>query len=219
MTTLTEIKQQTDLVFEHEELILPKPSLHWQRKLEAFEEANLESQRKACLFDMRCEQAKTLGFESIGSDEMVEMLMGEKHTDLHDEVGSRQNHEFFYEHHSGVTLEGKACIWGSKSAQFSCMYKKNAWFLPPFDLKEKWRCQFGKLNYLKREIPYGVVLRINEVKKLNLFNVFNVLAPMEAWERETDIDPIIVATVWEVVDNEGGSGKAGQVQHFFLAQW
>jgi hypothetical protein len=76
------------------------------------------------------------------------------------------------------------------------------------------------LDYLKREIPYGVVLRINECKQLKLFNAFSVLAPMEAWEKKTDIDPIVVATIWELpLNNEKKRASAGQVAHFFLAQW
>lgn len=99
------------------------------------------------------------------------------------------------------------------------MDKCNSWYLPPFKKKEVWRVRFGKLNYLKRDIPYGVVLRMNEVKKLKLFNVFNVMAPIEAWERKTDIDPIVVATIWELIKDEHGDRIAGQVAHYFLAQW
>jgi hypothetical protein len=93
--------------------------------------------------------------------------------------------------------------------------------MPPFSKVKVWSVQFGKLNYLKRDIPYGVVLRINECKELKLFNVFQVLAPMEAWEKKTDIDPIVVASIWEMppkIDEKSGR-TAGQVAHFFLAQW
>lgn len=219
MMTLTEIKTQTDKVFGNENLTLPEPNHHWQRKLEALEEANLEQQHRSCLFDMRCEQAATLGFEAIESEEMVEMLMGESPTTIKEEVGERQQHEYFYNHITGVTLEGSECNWGGKPSQFYREEKKFQWWIPPFGKFEKWRCQFGKLDYLKRKIPYGVVLRINEVKSLNLFNVFNVMAPMEAWERKTDTDPVVVATIWSIEDKGDKASKAGQVQHFFLAQW
>jgi myosin-crossreactive antigen len=168
---------------------------------------------------MRCEQATTLGFEAIDSAEMVKMIMGEEHTHKDDEVGERQTHEFFYNHITGTTLAGDDCNWGGQPSQLHHMYKKNPWYMPPFVHFEKWRCQFGKLDYIKREIPYGVVLRLNEVKKLNLFNVFNIMAPMEAWERKTDIDPIVVATIWSIADENGKAKQADQVQHFFLAQW
>ena len=156
-----EIKETTELVFEKENLTIPEPNHHWKRKLEALEEAHLHQQRRDCLFDMRCEQAEMLGFEAIESSKMIEMLMGESHNTVKEDVGERQNHEFFYNHITGITLEGDKCNWGSKPIQFSLQEKKFQWHIPPFGMIEKWRCQFGKLDHLKREIPYGVVLRIN----------------------------------------------------------
>jgi len=222
---LEEVKKNTELIFapseeNGEKLSLPEPSPHWQRKIEALEEASLWRQRQAAIFDMRCEQADTMGFQKLTSDEMVVMIMGEEHT--HDEEGQRQSYEWFYNHHTDKT-ETTDCKWGGSVEDFIKMEKKNRWFLSPFSETEKWRCRFGKLDHLKQEIPYGVVLKMQELKKLNLFNVFNILAPIEAWERETDIDPIVVATIWEITDKENESPEklnaAGQVAHYFLAQW
>jgi hypothetical protein len=44
---------------------------------------------------------------------------------------------------------------------------------------------------------------------------------MEAWQRKTDIDPIVVATIWELPPQEKPKEgrSAGQAAHFFLAQW
>lgn len=220
MLLLEEVKQKTDSVFGQDELVVPEPSHHWRRKLEALEEARLPKQRAAAIFDMRCEQAKMLGFEQIEMEQMVEMLMGEPHTDHNERTDlQRQNHEWFYNHHTGVILEGNACNWGGHPHDYFRLERKSRWYLPPFSKHETWRCRFGKLDYLKRDIPYGVVLRIQEVKKLNLFNVFNVLAPQDAWERKTDIDPIVTATIWEIPPVDKGNATAGQAAHFFLAQW
>jgi hypothetical protein len=208
---------------EEEVVELPEPSPHWQRKIEALEEADLWRQRQAAIFAMRCEQAEKMGFERLTSEEMVEMIMGETNTHQKEARTDRQTHEFFYNHHTDETQEGKDCSWGGKPEDFYRIEKRGLWYYPPFSKIEKWRCRFGKLDYLKRQIHYGVVLRMLEVKKLNLFNVFNVLAPIEAWEKETDIDPIVVATIWEVTDKDDKSPEtfntAGEVAHFFLAQW
>ena len=76
-----------------------------------------------------------------------------------------------------------------------------------------------KLVYKEeRQIPYGVVLRINELKDVKIFNTFNVLAPIEAWTHQTDIDPIIVGSIWELPKKDGRHNRAG-IQHFFVAQW
>lgn len=217
---LTEVIEKTDKVFEPEtELQVPNPGPHWQRKLEALEQAKLFKQRAAAIYDMRCEQATLMGFEKLEPETMVEMLMGEQHTDTGDSE-ERQNHEWFYNHHTGEIIQGSECKWGSKATDFIRMERKSLWFLPPFAKQVDWKVRMGKLDYLKREIPYGVLLRIEEVKKTKLFNSFGVIAPMEAWERPTQIDPIVFANVWEVPPNDDGKYmNAGQVTHYFVAQW
>lgn len=228
MLTLGEIKIKTSQIFENRHceennvgLVVPSPGPDWQRKLEALENTNLKNQRNAAIFDMRCQQAEKLGFIKIHSSNLISLLMGEDHTDEKTrEDLPRQEHEWMYNHHTDITLDGKECNWGGYPVDFFRMERKSLWYIPPFSKVEKWRVRFGKLDYLKRTIPYGVVLRMMEVKELNLFNAFSVAAPIEAWERKTDIDPIVVASIWEITKNEKGTNlTAGQVAHYFLAQW
>lgn len=223
---LEDVKQKTEHIFE-QKICLPEPPQIWKDKLLALEEAALPKQKASLIFDMRRLQAKELGFEEIESDKLVEMIMGEPHTKIQDstEKGSikteRQTYEWVYNHHTDEEL--LKSNWGGEPIVFERREeKKKVWYVPPFlrsDFK-KWIVIFGKLDYLKKEIPYGVVLKINECKKLKLFNVFNVVAPEEAWERKTDIDPIVVASIWEMpIDETGGFLTAGRMAHFFLAQW
>ena len=218
MIALTEIREKTSDIFEnemgHKDLIVPVPPPIWKDKLEAFEDNKLISQKTSLIFDMRCWQAKEMGFFQIDFPEMVEMLMGQKHTNVI-EGKDRQNYEWTYNHHDDVLLGNN---WGSVPTIFQRITREGFWHLPPFSKKLVWECQFGKLNYLKRVIPYGVVLRMEECKKTKLFNCFNVLAPMEAWVKKTDIDPIVVATIWELSQNDNIM-TVGQAAHFFLAQW
>lgn len=216
---MNDVKSSTDRIFESEmganDLSVPVPPPLWKDKMDAFEASNLTSQRTSLIFDMRCWQAAEMGFRRIESGEMVQMLMGESHTATITS-DSRQTYEWIYNHHDDkVQSESN---WGGKPEIFQRIDRQGFWYMPPFANKIIWQCQFGKLNYLKRTIPYGVVLRIEECKKTKLFNAFNVLAPLEAWERKTDIDPIVVASVWEIVETEK-STSAGQVAHFFVAQW
>lgn len=216
MLTLEAVKESTNEIFDGFSVMVPEPDILWKDRIQALEEANLGSHRTSCIFDMRRDQAAKLGFEQLHSSELVEMLMGEPHTESKDGP-TRHYYEWAYNHHKDEQLNE---TWGAKPEIFIRTEKKGLWYYPPFSKIKKWECQFGKLNYLKRDIPYGVILRINECKKLKLFNVFNVLAPMEAWERKTDIDPIVVASIWELpLDKEGNSTTAGQVAHYFLAQW
>ncbi len=219
MFDLKEVKESTAQVFEDEmgckELVVPVPPQIWKDKLEAFENNKLESQRTSLIFDLRCWQAKEMGFIQIESSEMVKMLMGEEHTDSFD-AKDRQSYEWVYNHHKDEIHTDRT--WGGRPTIFKRIAREGFWHLPPFSKTKKWECQFGKLDYLKRVIPYGVVLRIEECKKTKLFNAFHVLAPMEAWERKTDIDPIVVASIWEWVEAEKTT-TTGQTAHFFLAQW
>lgn len=226
MLSLDELKETMAPIgekLEAGELELPEPSAHWRRRIEALEKAKLINQRMACLFDMRCEQAEALGFKRIDSSEMIKMLMGAAHTKIDEGEGEeRQTYSYVYFHDTDE-VKGKKEGWGGKPTIFVREEKaKHPWWKPPFlrMAVEAWRTQFGKLDYLKRDIPYPVVLQMNELKKLKLFNVFNVMAPQEAWERKTDIDPIVVATIWEMpLGDDDKPHKAGQTAHFFLAQW
>jgi len=215
--TLQEVKEKTEKVFDVDELKIPEPAIHWKDRLESLDESKLTNHHCNLIFDMRVEQVETMGFVQMDSDELVDILMGSPHNELEDDHLNRQNHEWAYNHH---TDEVYVETWGSKPTDFYLLEKKNSWWLPPFGKKEIWRCRFGKLDHLKRDIPFGVVLRINELKDLKIFNAFSVLAPIEAWERKTDIDPIVVATIWEMpFGKDGKCNDAGEVKHFFIAQW
>ena len=222
MVTLEELKSQLDVIFDCDELVVPEPSAHWKRKLDALEEADLTTQSDALIFDMRCEQARQMGFSQIKTGDMVEILMGE--VDTGNEVPkdtSKQLYRWMMNHHTGIITKGDDCSWGSRPHDWFCIKRMGLWYKPPFAKKEVWRCRMGKLNKLQREIPYGVVLRLNELKELKLFNAFSVIAPIEVWEeRKTDIDPIVMATMWELpLDDKGKRNSSGQTAHFFVAQW
>lgn len=221
MLTLAELKAKGEQVFvEDQKLAIPDPGIHWRDKLEALKESNLQQQYERCLFEMRVEQVTLMAFQPFTIAELTEIIMGEEHTDIED-AKNHQSYEWMYNHHTGTILSGDGCGWGGTAEDFYLMRKESPWYLPPFCKKEVWRCRFGKLDYLERQIPFGVVLKINELKDLKVFNCFNVLAPKEAWEHQTDIDPIVVGSIWELPMNEKKKRqtKAGDVQHFFIAQW
>lgn len=199
MLTIAELEKETAQIFDGP-ILTPEPSPHFKRKIEALQEACLPSHAESCIFDMRCDQAERAGFKRVSEDDLVVMLMGEPHSHV-ESIDQRQDHEWFYNHQTQETLQGEDCKWGGSPTDF-VRTSRPSWIR----VSEEWRCRFGKLDYLKREIPYGVVLRIQEIKKLNLFNGFNVLAPIEAWRETTNIDPILVASIWSIK-------KEGQTQH------
>lgn len=207
--TLEEVIEKTGPLFE-KPLEIPVPSLHWKRKLEALEEAGLMRQRAACLFDMRVEQAKAMGFQQMTLEEAVEALMGEPPTD--DRVRNdlpRHIVRKFANHHNGEMLVG----WGSRPHEW--IRSGGFW------RREKWRCRSGGIDNLKAEVPYGVVLKLNEVRRIGLFNYVEwAVAPDHAWIASSTDDPILLATVSELPpDPEGKYNGSGREANFFVAQW
>jgi hypothetical protein len=212
--TLEQIATSTLPIFENKELVLPEPPVRFKDQLAALDEASLPRQRTACLFEMRQWQAKEMGFVEIAISEIVAMLMGESHTDYKD--GETHKIEWVYNHHNDEVSK----TWTSKTGIYYRMEKKGLWHLPPFAKRVKWEVQHGRLDYIKRELPYGVVLRINELKKLKLFNSFAIVAPMAAWLKQSDIDPIVIANIYQIpADDKGDYTNAGNIASYFVAKW
>lgn len=213
MLTLEQIVTETTPIFE-KDLVLPEPPVRFKDQLEALHEAKLPRQRSACIYDMRVWQAETLGFKAITIEAIVQMLMGEPHTDHKD--GETHKLEYVYNHHNDEVSN----TWTAKAAIYYRREKQGLWHLPPFKKMTKWEVQHGRLDYLKRELPYGVVLRINELKKLKLFNSFAVVAPMEAWLKQSDIDPVVIANLYQIPpDDNGKYTNVGSMKMYFIAKW
>jgi len=216
MTILTEVKERTDKIFEKGLSVVPNSDFFtdYQRKVEAYKEACLEFQTEDVLFELRCKQAEELGFESYSHRELVKMLTGEYPDSGFKEGRERQVHEYFYQHYDDKELKGSDCTWGSRPIKYSKTERK---FLKK---NTKWTIQVGKLNYLRKTIPYGVVLKINELKKLKLFNSFEVLAPIELWEKDIpDIDPIVCAQISSIIRRPNGRMGSDKNKNYFIAQW
>lgn len=209
MLTLQEVKEKTEKVFD-DGLKSPESFISMTDRLKALKKCGLTRHVARGAYELRLEQTKSMGFVQLSQETMVEMLMGEPHNSY--KVGKvRSNYEWVYNHHTDEFLTR----WGGSSLDY--FLRRGRFFK-----KEVWRCRFGKLDYLKITLPYGVVLRINELKERKLFNVFNVLAPIDAWieEPKAHIDPIVVGSIWELpIDHDGGQSKAGRKEHFFIAQW
>src|SRR5690348_15923768 len=98
MLTLEAVKKFTDDVFNNK-MVLPEPEILWKDKIEALKEASLGNHKTSCIFDMRNWQAQKLGFQRLHSTELVEMLMGEKHS-KQTQGTARQKYEYVYNHHT-----------------------------------------------------------------------------------------------------------------------
>lgn len=218
-TSLQEIIVATDPVFEAP-LSLPPPPESFRRNLEALAEANLKRQRGSLLFDMRCWQAEKLGlkrFDKVAA--IVPILMGEESSHFNVFERASWGFEYCYDHHKdSASSEYIMHPW-----VYELWAKRSAWYAPPFFATLQWKVVAGPLDCLKRDIPYGVILRVNELKKLKLFNCFMAVAPEEAWRTSSQIDPVIIARISEMPapKEQGGPNilSEGKQAFFFVAQW
>jgi len=185
-------------------------------ELSALKEAGLTNHYADILFDLRCQTAEHFGFTRMTLRQMVELLMqSEVQKEFMPRDEKRQNYQWYYDHLQNLVFEGAENNWGAIPTDFSGQINH-----------KKWTCRFGKLNYLKKSIPYGVVLRMLELRKLRIFNCFNVIAPVEAWrENKIDIDPILCGTIHTIISQPNSrtgakqSFASGTEAHFVVAQW
>lgn len=220
MTTIAEMEDRTKGIFGGDNGI-PIPEISWQRKLDTFEAAGLLKDRARAIFSMRCEQAEKMGFQKVHATELVTAMMGEAPTTEVTEA-ERQNHEWFYNHHTGVVIDDPKKSWGCKPTDYIKTWRKNGWWLPPFNTVRKWTVRFGKISQLKRDLPPDISLRLVDMKSLKLFNAFSVLAPLEAFETQTDISPVVIASIWEIPPDDKENDKystSGFQANYFLAKW
>ncbi len=199
----------------HKPMEVPKPSQTWKDRLAALKKAGLPRQESACEFEMRCWQAEQMGYEQITIAAAVERLMGAPHTNA-TETTTKHSYDWIINHR----YERSVATATSRDHRFNVrQYWRRPKLLRPFR-NDSWRVQLGALDELKRAIPYGVCLKMEECKQTLLFNTFYALAPMQAWRERVVVDPIILASIMELPPavnrpiNEGG-----QEAFFFLAQW
>lgn len=195
---------------------LPPPPPDQIRRLEALRAAGLQIKAADCLFGIRCQQARELGFCDFSPEEVVEMLMGEPHT--HTDYGIKHFHEYVFDHHSGQESLGEQCRWDYRTELYTRKVRSR------LRTTTAWECIHGGLDYLAGEIPYGIVLRLNELKAAKLFNAFSVVAPAAAFRTPEEIDPILIGQIWTLPPLRNKSGEieitgSGEIKNFVLASW
>lgn len=218
---LSEIARKTENLFASELLrpeSAPKLTVLQKDKLAAFDVAQLSRQKASLLFEIREQHAAEMGFQRLELEDVAQMLMGARpHT-----TGSRwlstNYYEWFYNHIQEKTKSG--CSYSevlmTRFKHFNWIYDFANFFFPSIS-SVKWQVKANTLDMLKKEIPYGVLLRIEEIKKLNFFNAFVAVAPAEAWRQSPEpIDPVILAINKEFPEESTSSGR---ISYYFVAKW
>lgn len=141
-----------------------------RRRIEAFQSAGMLSHADELIFNIRCNRAR-LKFATCPLSSFVEILTGKPHTHLFEST-ERQPYEWAYNHLDGKEYVSPNCTYYTDQIVFARI-EKRFWD----NLKEVWRVQVDRLDAFEPKVPYGIVLKINEIKKLKLFNAFCILAP------------------------------------------
>jgi hypothetical protein len=218
---LTELQAsilRANRIFEQDELRLPV-SPDWSERLDR---DHTVSSRALTVFDYRRWQAKELGFKQVELKYLVDDLMCSRHTDYHrGEDDEKTVYDWVYNHHNCCQDKKR---WHRHPSYWTRMGRKGLFEWLPFGKKMEWQCRLVKLNDLSQEIPYEVILRILEVKTLNIFNCFHVIEPIYRANRTFLPKPIFLATIWELPPKREETGKfvfttVGYEAHFFLSHW
>lgn len=194
----------------------------YQDRFDALKEANLTLQLGRLYAEMQVTLAKEVGFEQYSIEELSRLLMNEPDLPFASRQGAWgawEAYEWFY---CPDFIPVEFARNGNKmqtnyrtNIQNVYFEKKGGWFSRKSIVKE---CRLGPINSLKIDIPYGVILRINELKKLDIFNCFNVIAPISVWKEPVYRDPIIVASIVEM-ENKREQFSVNDMTHFFVAKW
>jgi hypothetical protein len=200
MLTLDELVEQTDAIFEKEKHLSNRDI---ERRIEAYQEARLTRQT----FNARVSLAEDMGFVKMTGKEAAARIMGENPNKIK-KGWLKQRVEYLYDHYTDEVYT----TWVNKPTRF---IKRK------FLFSKRWEVWEVALNYVECTIPYGIVLRMQEVKALHAFNAFSVVAPKGmCLAREKLSDPILLGHVYEMP--RGGDGQphtSGNEEKFFLARW
>ncbi len=206
------IQRKADRVFRQGRLELPTTEA-WEERLSRIK--SLNDEKSKVIYDFRRWQAKELGFPQVTMRDIVEGYMGSWSTGNHKEEKTSP-YDWMYNHHTGRN-EGKR--W-HRAKHFWYRYESKGFFAwPPYGSKLAWGVQVVKLNDLQQEIPYGVMLKVLEVKALKIFNAFHVIevnAPAAPVRK-----PLLLGSIFELPPSNHKTkfDKTGLVGHFLICDW
>jgi hypothetical protein len=181
-----------------------------ERRLEAYREARLGGHVEDMMREDRTTRAEAAGFCALPIAAIVADLMGSPPTAAHSEQQSQR-----YERIRGNRSTDD---WHMFTDVYPILFVRARTPLGRFG-PCVWRARMGVVNRLAVAIPYGVVLRMNEVWEARLFDCFHAIAPLDAWRpAPVRVDPVIVGTIFpQFQDYRWRPDRDGV--HFPIARW
>jgi hypothetical protein len=217
MQTLDQLQEKSNQLWHEDKFVIPSIPINTQDYIQAYRDLNLNKHANELYFHARCQQAISMGFSFLTPFEIAKMLICKPNAKII-KVDRYESYEqnWFYDH-----LFDKC--YDQTTAKFSQLplmsYETNKWF-------NREKICMVPINMLKCAIPYGVLLRIMELKKLKLFNCFYAFAPeqvirTEMYIKPASVDPVIVATMsnGHHINHNTVYINRHELAHFFVAKW
>lgn len=197
-------------VFERDDIYLPT-TIAWSNRLHSSFKLNRE--RAKTLLEYRCWQATAIGFPKVEIKNFVESYMGSASTATYDD-NNKTRYDWIMNHHIN---RNEAKRW-YKSKFYWQRYENQGMFSwPPFHSDLIWECRLVKLNDIKEEIPYLVMLRLLQAKALDLFNTFHVI---EVTKSPKPKKHLLLGSIFELPPNRYKKfEESGLIVHFLISDW
>jgi hypothetical protein len=207
---LNSLKEYTEKVCEN--LFVPK-SEAIEHDIKQRHGRQLTSLKATDIFNYRVWQARQIGFRRFKLSNLVEEVMGSSHTHRYmDYRSAPTDYEWMRNHHTRKRIR-----WYRQPTIYDRRDYSGFWLWRLFYKKLLWRCRYVTLSDMKK-VPDHVMLKILEIKVLNIFNCFNVLEPIGGV-------PVLVGTILEFPPSTSFDGKkmvfrtTGKSAHYYICDW
>ena len=217
--TMREFCDEVDANFP-ETIELPKPSEDLQRRTNATHQLHDAYHTSLLSFRTRCWQAEQLGLQRKNLLEIAQMLTGKNYSKVKTWYGwdSRPapwshrdpaEHKFEWFHTTGT--KARSASFGQEP-----IFIKR--FLGP-------TLALSRMANLQEEIPYGALLKAEQLKEAKLFNCFSVIGPKKAFRslakpQPEPIDPVLVGCIYNLQrDKLSSLDDPNYVAYYPLAMW
>lgn len=192
--TLQELKARADAVD-----VKSGANVDWTQYndyLAALKDCNLKAHKAELEKYRRHLVAANLGFPQITVEQAITAMVGEPivFMDVWEDDEYRQEYEYSV---TSARMTPERFIVRKASDR--------RWF------PERLHYTLGTLAHLNDLIPYGVLLRVKELRDSEMFDCFHVVAPTAYFAREMVArpDPVVLGTIY--LDDK--------YLHYFVAQW
>lgn len=208
-------------------IALPRPLPHDEEVMQVYKQGGYANHANDQLFKIRCWQAEMMGFPPVTLEEVACEMAGDVPPDssvTRADDGQRQL-EWYYDLSTDKEYRpgrhgGAKKMTQSRIRRVRYTEEHLLWLFPYRQEHVVWEMYHRPVDELAAPIPFGVLLRMEEIKRAKLFSSFSVLAPAALFRRNLPdrLDPVLLGVVARS-PIEGCVPSCEGVRHFVVARW